>query len=71
MKKKRAGVIGTETSACMSEAFVLTVEALVPLRHKAVNGFLVKFPGLPCEPVPHVVLDVVVRDESFAPQSLF
>ena len=47
------------------------VEALVPLRHKVVNGCLVKFPGLRCEPVPHVLLDVVVRSESFVPQSLF
>ena len=55
---------------CMSEVLALAVEALVPLRHKAVNGCLVKFPGLRCEPVPQVLLDVVVRGESFAPQSL-
>ena len=55
----------------MSEVLALAVEALVPLRHKAVNGCLVKFPGLRCEPVPHVLLDVVVLGESFAPQSLF
>ena len=54
----------------MSEVLVLAVRALVPMRHKAVNGCLVKFPGLRCEPVPHVLLDVV-RGESFAPQSLF
>ena len=52
------------------EVLALAVEALVPLRHKAVNGCLVEFPGLRCEPVPHVLLDVV-RGESFAPQSLF
>ena len=33
------------------------------------NGCLVKFPGLRCDPVPHV--DVVIRGESFASQSLF
>ena len=55
----------------MSEVLALVVEALVPLRHKAVNGCLVKFMGLHCESVPHVLLDVVVRGESFAPQSLF
>ena len=55
----------------MSEVLALAVEALVPLRQKAVNVCLVKFPGLRCEPVPHVLLDVVVRGESFAPQSLF
>ena len=70
---KRAGGLGTETSTCMSEVLVLAVEALDPLRHKAVNGCLVKLPGLRCEPVPDVglLLDVVVRSESFAPQSLF
>ena len=52
----------------MSEVLTL---ALVPLRHEAVNGCLVKFPGLRCEPVPHVLHDVVIRGESFAPQSLF
>ena len=55
----------------MSEVLALAVEALVPLRHKAVNGCFVKFPVLRCEPVRHVLLDVVVRVESFAPQSLF
>ena len=55
----------------MSEVLALAVEALVPLRHKAVNRFLVKFPGLRCEPGPHVQLDVVVLGESFVPQSLF
>ena len=55
----------------MSEVLALAVEALVPLRQKAVNGCHVKFPGLRFEPVPHVLLDVVVRGESFAPQSLF
>ena len=45
----------------MSEVLALAVEALVLLRHKAVNGYLVKFPGLRCEPVLHVLLDVVVR----------
>ena len=55
----------------MSEVLALAVEALVPLRYKVVNGCLVKFPGLLCEPVSHVLLDVVVRGESFAPQSLF
>ena len=68
---KRAEGLGTETSTCMSEVLALAVEALVPLRHKAVNDCLVKFPGLRCEPVPHVLLGVVVRGESFAPQSLF
>ena len=71
LKKKRDGDLGTETSTCKSEVMALAVDALVPLRHKAVNGCLVKFPGLRCEPVPHVLLDVVVRGESFAPQSLF
>ena len=56
----------------MSEVLALTVEALVPLRHKPVNGCLVKFPGLRCEAVPRVLLDVVVvRDELFGPQGLF
>ena len=71
LKKKRAGGLGTVTSTCMSEVLALVVEALVPLRHKAVNGCLVNFPGLCWEPVPHVLLDVVVRGESFAPHSLF
>ena len=71
LKKKRVGRLGTETSTCMSEVLALAVEALVPLRHKTVNGCLVKFPGLRCEPVPHVLLVVVVRGDSFAPQSLF
>ena len=44
----------------MSEVLALAVEALVPLRRKTVNCCLVKFPGLRCEPVPHVLLDVVV-----------
>ena len=66
IQKDKSRGLGTGTSTCMSE-----VLALVPLRHKAVNGCLVKFPGLRCEPVPHVLLDVVVRGESFAPQSLF
>ena len=56
-----------QCSACMSEVLVLAVEALVPLRHMAGNGYLVTFPGLRCEPVPHVMPDVVVRGESFAP----
>ena len=55
----------------MSEVLALAVEALVPVRHKAVNGYLVKFAGLRCETVPHVLLDVVVRSESFVPESLF
>ena len=55
----------------MSEVLALAVETLVPLRHKAVNGCLVKFRELRCEPVPHVLLEVVVRGESFVPQSLF
>ena len=59
------------TSTCTSEILALAVEALVPPRHKAVNGCVVKFPGLRCEPVPHVLLDVVARHESFAPQSFF
>ena len=54
----------------MSEVLALAVEALVPLRHKAVNGYLVKFLGLCYEPVPHVLLHVVVRGESFARESL-
>ena len=44
----------------MSEVLALAVEALVPLRHKAVSGRLVKFPQLCCEPVLHILLDVVV-----------
>ena len=72
LKKKRAGGLGTEISTCMSEVLALAFEALIPLRHKAVNDCLVQFPGLRCEPVPHELLDVVVvRGESFAPQSLF
>ena len=55
----------------MSEVLALAVEALVPLRHKVVNGCLVKFPGMHCETVLHIMLDVVIQDESFAPQSLF
>ena len=55
----------------MSEVLALAVEALFSLRHKAVNGCLVKNLGLRCEPVLHVLLDVVVRGESFVPQSLF
>ena len=55
----------------MSEVLALAVEAFVPLRHKPVNGCLVKFTGVRCEPVPHVLLDVVVRDESFAPSEPF
>ena len=47
----------------MSEVLALAVEA--------VNGCLVKFLGLRCETVMHILLDIVVRDESFAPQSLF
>ena len=70
-KNKRAGGLGTETSTCMSEVLALAVEALVPLRHKAENDCLVKFPGLRCGTDPDVLLDVVVRGESFAPQSLF
>ena len=35
------------------------------------NGCLVIFPGPRCEPFPHVLLAVVVRGESLAPQSLF
>ena len=66
-KKRLVRGLGTETSTCMSEVMALAV----PLRHKAVNGCLVKFPGLRCEPVLHVLLDIVIRDESFAPQSLF
>ena len=70
-EKNLAGGLRTETSTRMSEVLALAVEALVPLRYKAVNGCLVKFPGLRCEPVPRVLLDIVVRGESFAPQSLF
>ena len=55
----------------MSEVLALAVEALLPLQYKMVNGYLVKFPGLCCEPVPCVLLDIVVQGESFAPQSLF
>ena len=47
----------------MSEMLALAVEALVPLRHKPVNGFLIKFPGLHGEPVLHILLDVDVRGE--------
>ena len=46
----------------MSEVLALAVEA--------VNGCLVKFPRVRCEPVPHILLDVVVWGESFASQSL-
>ena len=70
-KKKRAWSLGTETSTCMSEVLVLAVEALVALRHKVVNSCLVKFPGLCCEPVLHILLDVIIQDELFAPQSPF
>ena len=55
----------------MSEVLTLAVEALVPLRHKAVNGCLIIFQELRCKPVPCVLLDVVVRGESFIPWSLF
>ena len=55
----------------MSEVLALAIEARVPLQHKAVNGCLVKFPGLRCETVPHVLLDVIVRGEPFAPQNIF
>ena len=34
-----------ETSSCVSEVLALAVEALVPLRQKAVNGCLVKSQG--------------------------
>ena len=54
----------------MSEVLALAVEAFVPLRHKAVNGCFVKFPGLSCEPVLHVLLNVV-RGESFALRAFF
>ena len=37
----------------------------------AVNDYLVKFPGLNCEPFARVLLDVVVRGESFALRALF
>ena len=37
LKKKRARGLGTETNTCMSEVLALTVEALLPLRQKAVN----------------------------------
>ena len=50
LKKKRAGGLGTEPSTCMSGVLTLDAEALVPLRHKAANDCLVKFPGLRCEP---------------------
>ena len=70
-KKKWAGGLGIETSTCMPEVLALAVEALVPLWHKVVNGCLIKFPGLRCKPVLHVLLDVVIRSESFAHQSLF
>ena len=42
-----------------------------PSATQEVNVCLVKFPELRCEPVPHVLVDLVVRGESFAPQSLF
>ena len=42
----------------MSEVLAL---ALVPLRLKAVNGCLTKFLGQCCEPVPHVLLDIIIR----------
>ena len=56
LKKERLGGLGAEISTCMSEVLAPAVEALVPLRHKAVTGCLVKFLGLRCEPVPHVCL---------------
>ena len=62
--------LGTEISTCMSEVLALAVEA-VSLRHKAMTGCLVKFPELCCEPVPHVLLDVIIQGELFAPQSIF
>ena len=37
LKRKQAGGLGTETSICMSEVLALAVEALDPLRYKAVN----------------------------------
>ena len=63
--------LGTETSTSMSKVLALAVHVLVPLRPKTVNGYLVKFPGQRCEQFPQELLDVVVRGESFAPQSLF
>ena len=71
IQKERAGGLETQTSTCMSEVLALAVEALVPLQHKALNGCLVNFPGLRCEPAPHVLLDIVIQGELFAPQSLF
>ena len=69
-KKKWARGLGTETSTCMLEVLALAVEALVPLRHKAVNVCLVNSRGSVCEPVPHIMLDIVIWGESVAPQSL-
>ena len=71
IEKETSGGLGTETSTCMSEVLTLAVEAFVPLRQKAVDGCLIKFPGLRCEPVLHVLLDIIVRGKSFALQSLF
>ena len=64
IKKKRAGGLETETHrpTYKSDELALAVKALVPLRHKAVNGCLVKFPGLRVKQF---------RCESFADQSLF
>ena len=70
IQKETNGGLGTETSTCMSEVLALAVEALVPLRHKVANGCLVKCPGPRCESVPHILLDVVVRGESFASQNI-
>ena len=70
-KKRPARGLGTETSTFMSEVLALAVEALVPLQHKVVNGCLVKFPGLCCEPVLLVLLGIVVRGKLCAPPSLF
>ena len=60
LKKNRARGLGTETSTCMSEVLALAVEALVLWWHKAVNDCIVKFPGLCCEQVMRVLLDIVI-----------
>ena len=71
IKKEKSRRSRNRTGICMSEVLTLAVQALVPLRHKVANGCLVKFPGLRCELVLYVLIDVVVRGESFVPQRLF
>ena len=51
-----------EISTCMSEVLALAVA------HKKVNYCIIKFPGLHWVLIPDVLLDVAIRDETFAPQ---